>query len=296
MAFSKSQPLISPQLQKSISFWHGRQRMTVPSSAPLKPRENVVTTANLANSKLLKLPLELIQQILAYNFLLDQEDCNQNSTNIDAVPMQELFASFMSKFMILQHLNPYNIFNSRSPNRHPQSIIQEYALSKISTRSFIQKATELGHELQNVSPGTGLSGFDANPTWAQAVLRMLLELCKSLTKAHCDRKDKASWINIAEHRCNRKTLLAVAATCRHLYVAVQPLIYEMVEFDLNGAVGRGLRSTKSAFEAERLAIKNEKAIELNLSPEPAWRPPIGDILPRFIKSPDTASNVKSISF
>jgi hypothetical protein len=52
----------------------------------------------------------------------------------------------------------------------------------------------------------------------------------------------------------------------------------------------------SAFEAERLVIKNEKAIKLNLSPELAWRPPIGDILSRFIKSPETASNVRSISF
>lgn len=224
--------------------------MTAPCPAPLKPRENVITTVNLANSKLLKLPLEIIQQILTYNFLLDQEDDDQenddqNFTIIYADPLQQLFASFISKLMVLQYLNPYNIFNSRSPGRYPRYIIQEYALSKILTRSFIQNSTKLGHKLQNVSPGTGLSVFDANPTWAHKVLRVLIVLCKSMKKRNCDRKDKTRRTNIAEHRCNKKTLLAAATTCRHLYVAMHPLIYQIVKLDLNGAVGRDIHSTKS---------------------------------------------------
>jgi len=198
--------------------------------------ESPISAANLATSSLLNLPLEIIQEILGYTLVLDQEDDGRYSV---------------------------------SAGSHSRSIGQVYALSKLSTRSFIQKTTEISHELQRVVNGNVVKGG-----------------------VGITRHDT----NLVQHRCKKKTLLAVAATCRHLYVAAQPLIYETVEIDLNTTIVRPFQSTQSTNREDRSALGIENGDTPSLGGEAPRKVSIWDMLPRFIKSPNTASNVRSISF
>ena len=131
-------------------------------------------------ARLLDLSPELIHEILSYLILFDQ------------LQWVELCESINS---------------SRNPPRNPNGngmevcrVTQSYALSKVSTGSFIKEINRLGHALDSAPWGN---------VWPGGIDR-----------------------HLTKHRCHQKSLLSISLACRRLYMSSLPILWSMVEIDL----------------------------------------------------------------